>query len=54
MSILKALGTLVDEVTNATSNRTPLEKKLDEALSKQNWGASATLLREIAYATSDP
>jgi hypothetical protein len=36
------------------TNRTELEKKLDEALSKANWGASTTLLREIAQATFDP
>lgn len=34
-------------------NRTDLEKKLDEALSKANWGAPNTLLREIAAATHE-
>lgn len=33
-------------------NRTDLEKKLDEALSKANWGAPNTLLREIAASTN--
>ena len=34
-------------------NRSDLEKKLDEALSKANWGAPNTLLREIAAATNE-
>ncbi len=34
-------------------NKSELEKKLDEALSKANWGASTTLLKEIAGATRD-
>lgn len=33
--------------------RTELEKKLDTALSKENWGAPTSLLREIAEATRD-
>jgi hypothetical protein len=37
-----------------TSNKTEIEKKLDEALSKANWGATSTLLREIATSTNDP
>jgi hypothetical protein len=36
------------------TNRTDLEKKLDDALSKANWGAPMSLLREIAAATNDP
>lgn len=33
--------------------RTELEKKLDQALSKEKWGAPTSLLREIAAATYD-
>jgi hypothetical protein len=40
--------------SDVLTNKTELEKKLDEALSKANWGASTTLLREIAQATYDP
>jgi hypothetical protein len=34
------------------TNKTELEKKLDEALSKANWGAPQSLLREIATSTN--
>ena len=33
--------------------RTEMEKKLDQALSKENWGVPSSLLKEIAAATSD-
>ena len=32
-------------------NKTDTEKKLDEALSGKNWGASSTLLNDIAKLT---
>lgn len=32
---------------------TDVEKKLEEALSNKNWGASSTLLNEIAQLTYD-
>ena len=32
-------------------NKSDLDQKLDEALSKANWGAPTTLLKEIAAAT---
>ena len=34
-------------------NKTEIEKKVDEALSKANWGAPNSLLREIAAATNE-
>jgi epsin len=33
--------------------RTETERKIDEALSNRNWGASSTLLNEIAQITYD-
>ncbi len=36
---------------NAIQNKTETEKKLDEALSNENWGASSTLLNDIAQLT---
>lgn len=39
--------------TAAVQNKTDTEKKLDEALSKENWGASSTLLKELAQLTFD-
>ena len=57
MSIFNALTSLGSEVVAAATdlivNKTDLEKKLDEALSRQKWGATHTLLREIAAATRD-
>jgi hypothetical protein len=37
---------------DVVQNKTELEKKLDEALSKANWGAPTSSLREIAAATN--
>ena len=57
MSFLKQLtsvvGEIADSVDAALSNRTPLEEKLDEALSKKNYGVPSSLLREIAQETFD-
>ena len=33
--------------------RTEMEKKLDQALSKENWGVPSSHLKEIAAATAD-
>jgi hypothetical protein len=48
------LSSAVAAVASYATNKSELEKKLDEALSKENWGAPSTLLREIAAATFDP
>ena len=64
MSIRKVLGAarqlvsqgldeLVVYAEDALSNRSPLEEKLDEALSKKNYGVPLTLLRDIAAETFD-
>ena len=51
-SLLASASDLVAQAQDVISNKTELEKKLDAALSKENWGASATQLREIAAATN--
>ena len=38
---------------NAFVKKSPVEKKLEEALSKANWGASGTLLADIARHTNN-
>lgn len=57
MSIFNTLQSLGNEVVAAgmdlVYNKSDLEKKLDEALSRQKWGATHTLLREIASASRD-
>ena len=50
-SLSSLAGELVAAATDLATSKTELEKKLDEALSNKNWGASNTLLREIANAT---
>ena len=42
----------VQQAIKAVS-KTETERKLGEALSKENWGASSTMLREIAGLTYD-
>lgn len=58
MSILKVLGKALDEIADmadqALSNKTELEAKLDEALSKKKQGVALSLLRELAQETYDP
>lgn len=39
---------------DAIQNKTETEKKLDEILSKKEWGASTTQMNEIARLTHDP
>ena len=60
MAMLRALGRVtaaVDELAayaeDALSNRSPLEVKLDEALSKKNYGVTSTARRDIAADTFD-
>lgn len=49
---LTSLATdFVQTATDLALNKTDLEKKLDEALSSKNWGASMTQLRELAAAS---
>jgi hypothetical protein len=47
-------GFLSSVSTFLAGDKTEIEKKLDQALSKENWGAPTTLLREIAVATQNP
>lgn len=47
------LVTAAPRSKNAVRPKTELEKKVDEALSSANWGASSTLLNQIAQATFD-
>lgn len=61
MSLFKALGEvaravdeMVDSAARELSNRSDLERKLDEALSKANYGVPQSFLREIAQETFDP
>lgn len=58
MSFLSQLSSVASELSSAAvdivKNKTELEKKLDEALSKASWGASSSLLREIARHTHYP
>jgi hypothetical protein len=35
------------------TKKTDTEKMLDEALSKKNWGASSTLMNDLARLTED-
>ena len=57
MDYLKTAASLAKEAYSAgldlVYNKSELEKKLDEALSKENWGVSKTLQKEIASATRD-
>lgn len=36
---------------NGPSKKTELEKTLDQALSNENWGASGTMLNDLAQAS---
>lgn len=55
MSILKVLGKALDEIADiadqALSNKSELELRLDEALSKKQQGVALSRLREIAQET---
>ena len=57
MDLIKQAASLAKGAVNAgldlVYNKSELEKKLDEALSKENWGVSKTLQKEIANATRD-
>ena len=53
-SALSLVNDVVSQATDLVFNKTELEKKLDEALSKDPWGASSTLLKELARATRSP
>jgi len=48
------LSSVAGSVSNfLAGDKTEIEKKLDQALSKENWGAPSSLLRDIASATTD-
>jgi epsin len=44
---------MVDEAKNQIVPRTEMEKRMGEALSNKNWGASSTLMNQIASDTYD-
>jgi epsin len=44
---------MVDEAKNQIVPRTEMEKRMHEALSNKNWGASSTLMNQIASDTYD-
>ena len=61
MALFKALGDLgrvvddmVDQAAASLSNKSELEKKLDEALSKANYGVPSSFLKDIAQETFSP
>jgi hypothetical protein len=50
---LSSLKDMVDEAKNQIVPRTEMEKRMGEALSNKNWGASSTLMNQIASDTYD-
>lgn len=50
---LESLKNMVDEAKNQIVPRTEMEKRMHEALSNKNWGASSTLMNQIASDTYD-
>ena len=42
---------MLSEIGITNSKKTELEKTLDQALSNENWGASGTMLNELAQAS---
>lgn len=50
---LAALKNTLDEVRVSVYAKNETEKKVYEALSSKNWGASSTMLNDIAADTSD-
>ena len=53
MDRARALAEKVQDKAKMAMARTPTERALAEALSTDNWGASSTLLRQLAEATFD-